>query len=126
MAGLKWDLRPNRLFEWLGDIRRRQVERATLRVAERMAKEIEEWMRANAIWQDQTGDARRLLQAEVIDVTGRMAMILLTHGVSYGVFLEFSNGGRYAILSRALDVFAVRIMRELQIELAGGSFAGVN
>jgi hypothetical protein len=88
MAGIKWSLNPARLFEWLGDVRRRQIERGVMRVAERMAKEIEAYMRQNAPWQNRTGNARRLLQAEVIDVTGRAAIILLTHGVDYGIYLE--------------------------------------
>jgi hypothetical protein len=123
MAGLKWDLRPSRLFAWLGDIRRRQVEAATMRVATRMAREIEAYMRQNARWTDRTGDARRLLKAEVLDVTGRAAFILLQHGVEYGVFLEMRPA--YAIIGPTLDVYGPRIMRELQIELAGGTFGGV-
>lgn len=120
MAGLRWDLRPSRLFEWLGDIRRRQVEAATLRVAERMSREIEAWMRQNAPWTDRTGDARRLLQAEVIDVTGRAAMIVLQHGVSYGQYLEMRPA--YQIIGPALDYWSPRIMRAVQIELAGGAW----
>lgn len=125
MAGLKWDFRPSRLFEWLGDIRRRQVEAATLSVANRMSREIEQYMKANAPWQDQTGQARATLKAEVLDVTGRAAFILLQHGVDYGIFLEAMQGGRFAIIGPTLDVFGPRIMRELQIELAGGTFGGI-
>jgi hypothetical protein len=123
MAGLRWDLRPSRLFEWLGDIRRRQVEAATLRVAERMSREIEAWMRQNAPWTDRTGQARRLLQAEVIDVTGRAALIVLQHGTDYGsLYLETMQGGRFAIIGPALDYWSPRIMRAVQIELAGGAW----
>ena len=86
MAGISWDLRPSRLLEWLGDIRRRQVERGVQRVADRNAVLIEQWMRQNRPWTDRTGDARRLLQAEVLDVTGRAALIVLHHGVDYGRF----------------------------------------
>ena len=123
MAGIRWHLSPARLFEWLGDVRRRQVERGVMRVAERMAKEIEAHMKATARWQDRTGDARRLLQAEVIDVTGRAALILLTHGVDYGVFLEMKP--QYQIIAPTLDLYGPRIMQELQIELAGGTFGGL-
>lgn len=124
MAGLRWNIRPSALFEWLGDIRRRQVERATLRVADQMAEEIEAWMKANAPWVDRTGQARTTLKAEVIDITGRAALILLTYGVEYGVFLEYAHQGRYAIIAPAIDVFGVRIMRALQAELTTGVFGG--
>lgn len=119
MAGIRWNFSPARLFEWLGDVRRRQIERGVMRVADRMAKEIEAHMKATAPWNDRTGDARRLLQAEVIDVTGRAAMILLTHGVPYGIHLE-ANG--YAVIGPTLDLYGPRIIRELQIELTGGSW----
>ena len=126
MAGIKWDLRPSRLFEWLGDIRRRQVERGVMKVATRYAGEIETWMKANRKWTDRTGQARATLSAEVIDVTGRAALILLTHGVDYGaLYLETMQGGRFAILGPALDHFAPRIMRDLQVELTSGTFGGV-
>lgn len=122
MAGIRWNFSPARLFEWLGDVRRRQIEAGVRRVADRMAKEIEAHMRANAPWRDRTGNARRLLQAEVLDVTGRAALILLTHGVPYGIYLEARG---YAIIGPTLDLYGPRIMQELQIELAGGTFGGV-
>ena len=123
MAGIKWNFSPARLFEWLGDVRRRQIESGVKRVADRYSVEIEQWMKQNAPWQDRTGQARATLKAEVIDVTGRAAIILLTHGTDYGgLYLETMQAGRFAIISPALDYFAPRLMRDLQIELAGGSF----
>lgn len=123
MAGIKWNFSPARLFEWLGDVRRRQIERGVMKVADRYSIEIEQWMKQNAPWQDRTGQARATLKAEVIDVTGRAAIILLQHGTDYGgLYLETMQAGRFAIISPALDYFAPRLMRDLQIELAGGSF----
>lgn len=123
MAGIKWSLSPARLFEWLGDVRRRQIETGVKRVAERNAAKIEEWMRSNAVWQDISGDARRELKAEVLEVTGRAAFILLRHGTDYGgLYLETMQAGRFSIIGPALDHFAPLLMRDLQIELAGGSF----
>lgn len=125
MAGIRWDFSPARLFEWLGDIRRRQVERGVVKVATRYADEIETWMKANRKWTDRSGQARATLSAEVIDVTGRAAIILLTHGTDYGsLYLETMQNGRFAILGPALDHFTPRIMRDLQIELTSGTFGG--
>lgn len=126
MAGIRWNFSPARLFEWLGDMRRRQVERGVTKVATRYANEIEQWMKANRKWTDRTGEARATLKAEVIDVTGRAALILLTYGVDYGVFLETMQAGRFAIIAPALDHFGPRLMRDLQIELAGGTFGGID
>lgn len=124
MAGIRWNFSPARLFEWLGDMRRRQVERSVTKVATLYANEIEQWMKANRKWTDRTGEARATLKAEVIDVTGRAALILLTYGVDYGVFLEMKP--QYQIISPALDHFGPRLMRDLQIELAGGTFGGID
>jgi hypothetical protein len=121
MAGIKWDLRPSRLFEWLGDIRRRQIESGVKRVAERNAAKIEEWMRSNAVWQDRTGDARRELKAEIIDISGKAVTVLLRHGVDYGLWLEVANAGRYAILTKALDAWAPIIWSEVQMEITAGT-----
>lgn len=112
---------PGRLVEWLGEVRAAQVQRQVERSADRFSKKIEAWMRANAVWTDRTGDARRELRAEVIDITGKAVLILLRHGVDYGLWLEVSNAGKYAILGRALDTWAPVIWRDLQVELTTGT-----
>ncbi len=122
MAGIKWNFSPARLFEWLGDVRRRQIERGVMRVAERHSVLIEQWMKDNRKWTDRTGQARATLKAEVIDVTGRAAIILLTHGVDYGaLYLETMQGGRFAILGPAIDYWGPRIMQDMQAELTAGT-----
>lgn len=122
---IEWkNFTPGALVNWLAEVRAAQVERQVTRVAERNAKQIEAWMRANAPWTDRTGDARRELRAEVLDVTGGAAVILLRHGVDYGVYLETIQSGRFAIITPALDHFAPMIWRDIQIELAGGTVEG--
>ena len=112
---------PGRLVEWLGETRAAQVQRTVERSADRYSKKIEAWMRANAVWTDRTGDARASLRAEVIDITGKAVLILLRHGVDYGVYLETVAGGSYAILGRTLDTWAPVIWRDLQVELTTGT-----
>lgn len=112
---------PGRLVEWLGEVRAAQVQRTVERTADRHSKKIEAWMRANAPWTDQTGDARRELRAEVLDITGKAVLILLRHGVDYGVYLETMQAGRFAILGPALDTWAPVIWRDLQVELTTGT-----
>lgn len=119
---IEWNgFTPGRLVEWLGETRAAQVQRTVERSADRYSKKIEEWMRANAPWTDQTGDARRELRAEVLDITGKAVLILLRHGVDYGVYLETVAGGSYAILGRTLDTWAPVIWRDLQVELTTGT-----
>ncbi len=76
-------------------------------LAQQFAAEIESWMKANASWDDRTGNARQTLQAEAEQELTEIA-IRIFHGVDYGVYLELSNQGQYAILGPALDYWSVR------------------
>ncbi len=76
-------------------------------VFEGFEDEITGWMQSNAPWTDRTGDARRTLEArtEARLEYGTISMVF-AHGVWYGLFLELSNGGTYAIVGPALDVWS--------------------
>jgi len=58
--------------------------------------------RQNASWQDRTGNARTGLFSDV-ERTSSGVTIVLGHTMSYGVYLELSHGGRYAIVMRTLE-----------------------
>lgn len=64
---------------------------------------MQEWAQENAPWQDRSGDARALLKAEVVEEVGSIGMIVLQHGVEYGIWLEVANQGKYAIIAPAID-----------------------
>lgn len=119
---IEWkNFTPGALVNWLAEVRAAQVERQVTRVAERNAKAIEAWMKANAPWTDRTGQARATLRAEVLEATGKGALILLRHGVDYGgLYLETMQAGRFAIIGLAIDHWAPIIWRDIQIELAAG------
>ncbi len=55
------------------------------------------WMRSNHPWQNRTGAAEAGLTVENIPHGFRMS-----HGVSYGVYLEFKNGGRWGVMRPAM------------------------
>jgi hypothetical protein len=78
------------------------------------APRIESWMKENAIWEDQTGNARQSLYASMETVSEQVFMLYWGHGMSYGVFLEMSNQGRFGILSPALDYFYPQIVADIQ------------
>lgn len=56
-----------------------------------------DYMKSNAPWQDQTGEARAGLDAEVYQDDHEMGVILF-HTVDYGIWLEIRWSGRYAII----------------------------
>lgn len=59
-----------------------------------VARAMQKYAQGNHPWQNRTGDAERLFTVRVVgDFT-----IEARHGVYYGIFLEYSNGGRYGVM----------------------------
>lgn len=114
-----WTQSPTQVFPPFAEAYARWIHAQAVAVARRWAPTIEQYMQANAPWQDRTGTARRELFTEVIDVAGSMVIILLSHGpnVPYGVFLELKFGGRDAILAPTIDVFMPRIWADVRATL---------
>lgn len=77
-----------------------------------VANEAEAYMKSNAPWQDQTGDARRGLSAKVSS-DDESIEIALYHTVDYGVYLEKDGTGEYSILLPTMDAFKERFMSRL-------------
>jgi hypothetical protein len=79
------------------------------------AAKSETWMRSNAKWTDRTTNARNGLFALVIDDIGTdVWLLVLSHTVSYGIWLEVANSGKYAIVRPAF----LRANRELMNRLS--------
>lgn len=86
-----------------------KVRRAAWAAASSMAPEVENYMKLNAPWTDQTTNARNGLAARAYqdhDETG----IVLYHQVSYGIFLETRFNGRYAIINPAIEAMSPKVM----------------
>lgn len=76
----------------------------TRREADRLAERMENYARANARWEDRTGDARAGLKGIVVDaVNGEGFTIAFGHSVYYGFFLEYKYGGQYAIINETVN-----------------------
>ena len=90
------------------------VESEILRELEEFAQECETYMKANAPWEDRTGDARSELTAAPSqnDSKGNLG-VELAHGVDYGVFLEFKDGGRLAIIGPTMEVMGPELMARM-------------
>ena len=75
------------------------------------ANRIRQAAQDNAIWEDQTGDARAGLSTDVIRLNGQVYLTLF-HTVSYGYWLEVIQSGRFAIIMRTLEENAGTVFRE--------------
>lgn len=96
------------------------VKAAMEAIAIHYAQEIEDWMKANASWEDETGQAREKLYAEVVTTVKGVTELVVGHGADYGRYLEFSNGGKFAIVTVAIDHFIPRIGNALSIQFGSG------
>jgi hypothetical protein len=72
----------------------------------------EAWMKLNAPWTDDTGAARSGLTA-IATSMGKVHEILLAYSVSYGIWLEVANSGKFQILGPAQRVISQKIMQDL-------------
>lgn len=82
--------------------------------ADTCAKKVESKAKASATWVDQTGMARKSLKGTSTP-NGTGARIELSHGVSYGIYLEMCNEKKYAIVKKTIDAESPAIFRGLNI-----------
>lgn len=76
------------------------------------AKSIEQYMKANAPWQDRTGAARKSLKATA-ERKGLNVSIKLSNPVEYGIYLEQGMEKRFAIIDPTIKVKAPQVMEHL-------------
>ncbi len=88
------------------------IKEKTEAVLQRYAPEIENWMKVNAPWTDQTGAARNGLAARYYSDSESTGIILF-HQVPYGLWLEVRYSGKYAIIDPALQEWGPRVMAGL-------------
>jgi hypothetical protein len=91
-------------------------------VAGYWSQEVQNDMRNNAPWADRTGNARSGLFSLVEMAASEVVEIYLSQGhtVDYGIFLELSRGGRYAIIMPTIERTLPRLKQMLD-EIFGGS-----
>lgn len=98
---IQWDVPPS---VWIqgAEAYTDYVYHAIYQLCKWMAPQIENWMKDEAPWTDRTGNARQSLWTSVVPYNNRIE-IELSHGVYYGIYLELSNSGLFAIIGPALD-----------------------
>lgn len=87
-----------------------KLKRAAWIAASSMAPEVENYMKLNAPWTDQTSNARNGLAARAYQESDETGIVLF-HQVTYGIYLETRFGGRYAIIDPAIEAMGPAVMR---------------
>ncbi len=108
-----WESNPEDVFKDLVDQFGTELRAGIYAILKRYEPEIEAWLKANAPWTDQTGNLRQSLWADVQVLTHNI-MIQFDYGLDYGVFLEFKNAGKFAVITPAYDLFAPRIFADIK------------
>ncbi|MBL8162459.1 MAG: hypothetical protein JNJ61_10775 [Anaerolineae bacterium] len=75
---------------------------------------IETYAKQNAPWTDRTANARQSLHADVEVIAGQAVILYLSHGVSYGIYLEVAFAGRYAIIWPTIEAHLPQVAKMLQ------------
>lgn len=70
---------------------------------------LEAYMRQNASWQDQTGNARNGLTARPFKTATNVGIDVF-HTVPYGIWLEVRFSGRYAIIVPTIESQAPEVL----------------
>jgi len=76
---------------------------AVVQVAQYWQPVIETFAKNNAPWTDRSANARQSLEAWVDDLSEDTVKLYLSHGMTYGIFLETRWAGRYAIIWPTLE-----------------------
>ena len=82
-------------------------------LALRYAAQMEAYAKATAKWQDITSMARKGLFGYALP-RDKVLLLRIAHSMDYGVYLELTNQGRYAVLSPTVKRFAADFMEDAQ------------
>ena len=77
-----------------------------------VAKKMETYAKTNRPWTDRSSRARQSLNSDSYWV-GDILRVELAHGVDYGIYLEFCNEKRYAIIKPTIDAISPQAIRGL-------------
>jgi hypothetical protein len=95
-----------------------RLDRAVAGVVKQRSHIAEGWMKKEAPWTDQTGNARSGLRSTTEHVPKVVHIINLFHSVSYGIWLEVRFQGRYSIVIPAILDQGVKLMATLNKVMA--------
>lgn len=114
MSGVtfRWVSSPDLLAKRVGDYGARLLK-AIQDLAQTFAAKIATAARANATWQDRTGNARQSLTGICVN-TATGVVIYLAGLMSYSIWLEVANAGKYAVILRTLQQFYGPLMAAIR------------
>lgn len=115
----KWDAgkKPSDVFEAGVSKYAATIRKEIKNLADAWQPVIEDYMKLNAPWEDQSSNARQTLNVQVEETKNRTELVL-AHGMDYGIYLELANTGVWAIINPSLDIFGPRVWNSV-IDILG-------
>ncbi len=89
-------------------------ENAISLLCQSAALDAEGYMKTHRPWTDRTGQARQRLTGRAAHPSKTEWEIVLSHGVDYGIYLEFAHEKKYAIIYPTIQVKSPDIMNSFQ------------
>lgn len=89
-------------------------EKAITTLCQAGALDMEAYMKTNRPWTDRTGQARQRLTGRVEHPEKTTWEIVLSHGVDYGIYLEFAHEKKYAIIYPTIQMKSPEMMSSFQ------------
>ena len=111
-----WDIPPSALQEGVAKYGENLLV-ALVAIAQRRAMEGQDERRKNARRMDRTGNSRSGLSTKVEVVNGGEEVTVLFspgHTVIYGIYLETSYAGKYAIIAPTVSNYGPKIMNDVR------------
>lgn len=78
------------------------------------ARKMEEWAKQNAPWTDRTGNARQGLKGQAYWGDRETMVIVVSHSVDYGLWLELAMNRNYAVLEDAIEEKRSELFRAIE------------
>lgn len=111
MGGFKMDI--SKLLNGLAE-REIKTKAALGLYADTVSKKMESHAKTNYPWTPRSGRAHQSLHSEPPKWIGNTIRCTLAHGVDYGIYLEFCNEKRYAIIKPTIDNITPSAIKGLQ------------
>jgi hypothetical protein len=90
-----------------------KLNRAVDAVVDYDAAYATNYIKTNAPWTDDTGAARSGLMA-IPNHNQTVQEIIMAYSVTYGIWLEIANSGKYAIITPAMRIVGNKVMSDLK------------
>lgn len=88
---------------------------ALLIVTDVVAKKMESYAKSNAIWEDQSGNARQGIRGDAYWESSKILVCSLSHTMEYGVWLELAHQRKYAILEESINQYQAELIAGWQV-----------